>query len=82
MASDVAVMKALDEAAVSYLVVLTKADKLKPPGLARLLKESESALKPHIAAYPLLLATSARTGHGIAELRAHLGALASAAVSD
>ncbi|MBT7293660.1 MAG: YihA family ribosome biogenesis GTP-binding protein, partial [Rhodospirillaceae bacterium] len=82
MASDIAVMKALDVAAVSYLVVLTKADKLKPPALARLLKESEAVLKPHIAAYPLLLATSARTGAGIPELRAHLGALASAASND
>ena len=50
MASDIAVMKALDVAAVSYLVVLTKADKLKPPALARLLKESEAVLKTHIAA--------------------------------
>ncbi len=82
MASDIAVMKALDVAAVSYLVVLTKADKLKPPALARLLKQSEAAMKPHIAAYPLLLATSARTGAGIPELRAHLGVLASEASND
>ncbi len=79
MASDFAVMKALDEAAVSYVVILTKVDKLKPAALARLVSESESALKAHIAAYPLALATSARTGQGIAELRAHLGALASPA---
>jgi len=79
MASDSAVMTALDSAAVSYLVILTKADKLKPPALARLVGDSESALKAHTAAYPLLLSTSARTGQGIGELRAHLGALASAA---
>jgi len=79
MASDVAVMKALDEAAVSYLVILTKIDKLKPAALARLMSECESALKAHVAAYPLALATSARSGEGIAELRAHLGALAGAA---
>ena len=79
MASDVAVMKALDEAAVSYLVILTKIDKLKPAALARLMSECESDLKAHVAAYPLALATSARSGEGIAELRAHLGALAGAA---
>ncbi|MDP6474009.1 MAG: ribosome biogenesis GTP-binding protein YihA/YsxC [Alphaproteobacteria bacterium] len=77
MASDLAVMRALDVAAVSYLVILTKIDKLKPAPLARRLSECESALKAHIAAYPLILATSARSGQGIAELRAHLGALAS-----
>jgi GTP-binding protein len=82
MASDFAVMKALDVAAVSYLVVLTKADKLKPPALARLLKETETALKPHIAAFPLLLGTSARSGEGVAELRAHLATLASSAPID
>ena len=79
MASDAAVMKALDEAAVSFVVVLTKADKLKPAALARVLSKCESALKAHVAAYPVALATSARNGHGIAELRAHLGALASPA---
>ena len=79
MASDEAVMKALDDAAVSFLVVLTKADKLKPAALARVLSECESALKAHGAAYPVALVTSARSGHGIAELRAHLGALANPA---
>ena len=79
MASDVAVMKALDEAAVSYLVVLTKTDKLKPAALARVMSACESTLKAHVAAYPLALATSARSAEGIAELRAHLGALAGAA---
>ena len=79
MASDEAVMRALDEAAVSFLVVLTKTDKLKPAALERLMGECETVLKSHVAAYPLALPTSARSGHGIAELRAHLGALAGAA---
>ncbi len=78
MASDRAVMAALDEAAVSYLVVLTKADKLKAGPLEKLLREFEDTLKSHTAAYPVALATSVRTGQGIAELRAHLAALASA----
>jgi GTP-binding protein len=79
MASDNAVMQALDEAAVSFLVILTKIDKLKPTALARLMSECEISLKAHTAAYPLALPTSARGGEGIAELRAHLGALASPA---
>ena len=79
MASDEAVMRALDEAAVSFLVVLTKSDKLKPAALERLRSECETVLKTHVAAYPLALPTSARNSDGIAELRAHLGALASPA---
>lgn len=79
MASDEAVMRALDEAAVSFLVILTKTDKLKPAALERLMGECETVLKTHVAAYPLALPTSARNRQGIAELRAHLGALASPA---
>ena len=52
---------------------------IDPAAVARLMSECESALKAHVAAYPLALATSARSGEGIAELRAHLGALAGAA---
>ena len=79
MSSDEAVMRALDEAAVSFLVVLTKSDKLRPAALERLKGECETALTTHVAAYPLALPTSARNSDGIAELRAHLGALASPA---
>jgi len=76
MASDKAVMAALDEAAVSYLVVITKADKLKIEQLEKLLRDLENTLKSHTAAYPQTLATSTRTDQGIAELRAHLATLA------
>lgn len=76
MASDEAVMAALDDAAVSYLVLLTKADKLTARPLEKLLHDFENKLKAHTAAYPVALATSVRTGQGIAELRAHLAALA------
>ena len=76
MTSDEAVMAALGEAAVSYLVVLTKADKLKAGPLERMLHEFEKTFKTYTAVYPKALATSARTGQGISELRAHLAALA------
>lgn len=82
MKSDLAVMAALDEAAVSYLVVLTKADKLKPGPLKRVTEEVEGALSSHPAAYPRLFPTSAQKGDGIALLCSHLAMLAETAPSD
>jgi GTP-binding protein len=63
------VMDMLDAAAVGYHLVLTKADKIKPPQLAEVLgaTTAESAKRP--AAHPRLIATSSETGEGIAELR-------------
>jgi GTP-binding protein len=75
--SDRAVMDLMDVAAVSYQVVLTKTDKIKPPELARLIEATAAELKTHAAAYPALLATSARTGEGMPELRAQIARLAS-----
>ncbi|WP_340116666.1 ribosome biogenesis GTP-binding protein YihA/YsxC [Pelagibius sp. 7325] len=75
-ASDEEVMKALDTVAVSYQIVLTKADKIKPGPLKRITEETEAAVSRHPAAHPLCLATSSETGAGIAELRAALAALA------
>jgi GTP-binding protein len=73
--SDLAVMELMDRAAVSYQAVLTKIDKIKPPELARVLEHTGTELKTHAAAYPLLLATSTRTGAGIADLRAQIAQL-------
>ena len=66
----------LDKAAVSYQIVLTKADKLKPPALEDILEEIRSALVKRPAAYPGIVATSAQTGLGIDLLRAEIAALA------
>ena len=67
----------LDEAAVNYQVVLTKADKVKAGRAGGAAKASaETALKKRAAARPEMLATSAQKGTGIAELRAALAALA------
>jgi GTP-binding protein len=74
--SDLSVMELMDQAAVSYQVVLTKIDKIKPPELAELLGATATTLKSHAAAFPSLLATSARTGAGMAELRAQVAQLA------
>jgi GTP-binding protein len=74
--SDEAVMKILDVSAVSYQIVLTKADKLKPGVLASRVSEVEAGLRRHPAAYPEVMVTSSVKGTGIPELRASLGALA------
>ena len=76
--SDRAMMTLLDEAAVSYQAVLTKADKTKAAELARTRDASERELARHGAAHPEVLATSALKGAGIAELRAALAALSDA----
>jgi GTP-binding protein len=67
---DLDVLTTLDRAAVSYQVVLTKADQVKPAELATCIAETEAALAKHPAAFPTVLATSSRSGAGMAELRA------------
>jgi len=74
-------MKLLDEAAVSYQVVLTKADKPKATELAEVEAKVAAELTKHPAAYPQLLTTSARTGLGLPELRAAIASLANRVVS-
>ena len=76
--SDRDVMALMDEAAVSYQVILTKSDKVKPGAAARRAAALRDELKAHAAAYPSVLLTSAVSGEGIAELRAMLATLARA----
>ena len=64
------IMKMLDEAAVVYNLVLTKADKIKPTELAAVLERTAAEAKTRPAAHPDILATSSETGYGMAELRA------------
>ena len=63
------VMDMLDKAAVSYNVVLTKADKIKASALAATLDAVRLEAAKHPASHPTLFATSSETGMGIAELR-------------
>ena len=67
----------LDQAAVPYVVVLTKSDKVRSQELAEVSKRTVAAIKKHPAAFPEIHATSAEKGQGIAELRASLAQLAS-----
>lgn len=75
-AQDRAVMERLDRAAVSYQAVLTKSDRVKDAALEKTLLRLAELLAEHPAAHPAILVTSARSGHGIAELRAALAELA------
>ena len=67
---DAEMMKMLDEAAVGYRLVLTKADKIKASELAATLAKVEAQARKHVAAYPVIHVTSAEKGLGIPELRA------------
>ncbi len=63
------IMELLDKAAVSYQIVLTKGDKIKPTALAQMVEQVSTEARSRPAAFPLLLATSSEARHGIAELR-------------
>ena len=63
-------LKMLDEAAVGYRIVLTKADKIKASELAEVVAATEIEARKHSAAYPVIHVTSSEKGMGIAELRA------------
>ena len=75
---DEEMLKMLDEAAVGYRLVLTKADKVKASELAATLAKVEAQARKHVAAHPVIHVTSAEKGMGIAELRAAVLADASA----
>jgi GTP-binding protein len=74
--ADVAVMDLLDRAAVTFQLVLTKADGVKPAALTRKLAEARALARAHPAAHPEVVVTSSESGEGIAELRAAIAALA------
>src|SRR3954447_13911269 len=63
------VMEMLDSAAVSYHLVLTKSDKMKPSALGSIYEGVAIEATKHPAAHPSIFTTSSETGTGIAELR-------------
>lgn len=76
MDTDQAVMKLLDEAAVSYALVLTKIDQLGKGELTGVLAGADAAARKHTAAYPEIFATSSLKRTGLDALKLHLAALA------
>jgi len=69
------VMRLLDEAAVSYALVLTKIDKLGDAQRAAVLAATDGESKRHTAAFPEVAATSAHKAIGLDSLKAQLAAL-------
>lgn len=74
-AIDGEIMALLDEAAVSYQCVLTKADKITEKALRHVIAGASDAIRKHAAAYPEILATSSESGLGIPELRARIASI-------
>jgi len=64
------ILEMLDKAAVSYRLVLTKADKIKATDLTAVTRATVDEARKRTAAHPQVIATSSETGLGIAELRA------------
>ncbi len=62
----------LDEAAVTYQVVLTKIDKIKPSQVEHVEAETVDTISKHAAAFPLILTTSSEKRQGLSELRASI----------
>ena len=68
--SDGGTFDLLDQAAVSYAVVLTKSDQLKAAELPERVKETEAGIARRAAAFPVVFPTSSKLGAGLPELRA------------
>lgn len=66
---DLEILKMLDAAAVSYRLVLTKADKVKATALADVQAATEAEARKHPAAHPEVIATSSEGGLGLERLR-------------
>ena len=65
-------MDAFDKAAVSYQIILTKADKMKPAEVEAIRLKTEAAIAKRPAAFPRVIATSSEKGDGLPELRAEI----------
>jgi GTP-binding protein len=74
--SDETVLELLDQAAVAYQIVLTKADSVKPAALARKQEAIRALAASHPAALNEIITTSSNTGFGMDQLRANIAAFA------
>ena len=74
-ANDKEMLGLLDQAAVSYQIVLTKMDKVKGAARDQLMSETAAAIAKRPAAHPEILATSSEKGLGLEELRAIISEL-------
>ena len=69
---DLEAMEAFDLAAVSYQIVLTKADKMKPHEVDKVVEQTLKAISKRPAAFPRVVATSSEKGTGMPLLRAEI----------
>jgi len=67
--NDQDVLTLLDKAAVSYQIVLTKIDKIKPAELQKLIDNTHKTIAKRPAAFPHIIATSSEKGIGLDDLR-------------
>lgn len=67
--SDLEMMKMLDETAVAYRIILTKADKLKPPQKIKIIEQLKGDLKKHPAAFPEPLLCSSHKQEGLNDIQ-------------
>ena len=74
-AVDQEILSLLDNAAVTFQIVLTKADKVKEKDRAKVLDQVREALSKHAAAFPELIVTSSEKGWGIPTLRTIIATL-------
>ena len=77
MKNDEQMLSTLDKAAISYQIVLTKADKINNSEVSRKIINIRSILERRPAAHPQILLTSARTGYGIEDIRKELASIIS-----
>jgi GTP-binding protein len=77
--SDEEMMTMLDEAAVSYQLVLTKADKISQAAQPKALEAAQAVARKHTAAHPEVLLTSSEKGWGIEQVKLTMANLALAA---
>lgn len=72
---DEEIMDMLDKAAVTYQIVLTKADKISDKALEKIINDTENKIKSHTAAYVSVLRTSAEKNLFIDEVKAEIASL-------
>jgi GTP-binding protein len=70
------IMKTLDSAAVTYQIILTKTDKINRQELTKLINDTQTCLKLHAAAHPIVYATSSEKKEGLENIRAEIAILA------
>lgn len=73
--NDLAMLDLLDEAAVSYQIILSKADKISESAKIEVMEQTAAALRRRPAAHPDIILTSAEKNIGLRDLRKTIAAV-------